>query len=164
MGQLDWFRDQLRELERLDKSDLLSILQEMHGELTDAEKTRRTFLEQRDIAQNSTSLYGRRCEIAVAVLRDDADGLTTDTLNELASVIWPSPVLKDPTTIPTAERTATPEYLAGRMCLAARLLGQAGRLIDSLKSKLYLPGRDIGELEEEISDWSKNTDNWCNGK
>lgn len=91
MSDLETVRDALREL-RHPSVDLVAALIQADQEIVKLEDTRDSWQRSSDQANNRADLFHRRCELAVAILRDDEAGLTYNQLNQLADVIWPKAI------------------------------------------------------------------------
>lgn len=76
----------------------------MERQLTDTQKDCALQKEMCLLSSDQRDLYARRCQIALAILRDDEAGLGSDQLNLIAQHIWPSTPARfsDPTQIPSA--------------------------------------------------------------
>lgn len=65
---------------------------------------------EKEIAMRRADLHARRCELALAILRDDEAGLTQAKLQQIADVIWPQPI--DETQKPTRSPSTEEKHLA----------------------------------------------------
>lgn len=102
MSDLEMIRDSLSEFNNSSKEFLISALIEMDQELTRVENVRDQYHEAHNATRIRADLHARRCEIALAILRDDEAGLSYNRLNQLADVIWPGQKsTDDPTAKPT---------------------------------------------------------------
>jgi hypothetical protein len=68
---------------------LLSALVDAHVKLLNLRKQDHYAAQHRDAIQNRSDLFARRCELSVAICRDDEQGLSVDQLNRIAEIIWP---------------------------------------------------------------------------
>jgi ABC-type dipeptide/oligopeptide/nickel transport system ATPase component len=100
MSELDEVREVLNILDGMSRTELLAALAEAHETIKRLETKNGDVLQQKNIALNGRDLYARRCNLAVAICRDDEDGLSMDTLNRIAEIIWPS---ADISLTPTSE-------------------------------------------------------------
>lgn len=91
MNELDHIRETLSEFDKLPRQALLNALIEAHVEITRIEKIRDQYMHSDLIKSKRADLHARRCEVAVAICRDDEQGLSNDKLNQIADVIWPPP-------------------------------------------------------------------------
>lgn len=76
----------------IEPTALLMILQKAFAELRIKEQLRNHERLKFDMSSASNDLYSRRCDLAVAICRNDEQGLTSEKLDLIAAIIWPAPI------------------------------------------------------------------------
>lgn len=147
MNEFEEFQSALGRLSSRSPLSLLIELAKAYQRILQLEKECNDLCQQRGLALDTSEMFARRCELSVAICRDDEQALTSDKLSAIAKIIWPSKTVNDPTQIPTKN---------SGMVNANHLICQAKLLLDSIPKEVTTGGI----WQSQLSEWHSHVSIW----